>query len=54
MTRLLQFLILSAVLLGCTDEKTYPLSGEECQAGDPVAEVRPPDCATLPTGLGTL
>lgn len=48
------FLFLAAVSLGaCTEEGKYPVSGEECSEGDPVQDIVPPDCATLPSGSGT-
>ncbi len=31
----------TAALAGCTDDKRYPLSGEECAPGDPVQSVDP-------------
>ena len=32
-------------LQACTEEGTYPLSGEECEEGDPVLELDAGDCA---------
>lgn len=54
MTRYLILLTATLILAACTEEGKYPISGEECHAGDPVADITPPDCATLPTGTGTL
>jgi hypothetical protein len=33
-----------AILAGCTEPETYPLSGEECTATDPVRELDPLTC----------
>ncbi len=53
MTRLLILLMSVLAVSACTEEGKYPVSGEECTAGDPVQDVTPVDCAALPTGTGS-
>ncbi len=38
---------LVALVAGCTDTETYPLSGEECGPDDPVKDISVPDCPPL-------
>ena len=50
MTKLTYIVILVAftALAGCTDDKHYPVSGEECGPADPVKEIETLDC--VPAG----
>ncbi|WP_227257927.1 hypothetical protein [Kangsaoukella pontilimi] len=48
LTLILAVLVLSA----CTADDTYPLSGEECTAADPVQTLDASDCASLPAASG--
>lgn len=52
MTRFLILFLTATVLAACTEEGKYPLSGEDCAAGDPVQEMTSADCAALPAGSG--
>lgn len=39
----------AATLTGCVDTETYPITGEECHADDPVKELDTSDCL-VPVG----
>lgn len=40
---------LAGLLVACdTTEETYPVSGEQCTAEDPVQELKALDCPTSP------
>ncbi len=41
--------VLIAVLAGCEQQETYPISGEECSADDPVQTL---DTAPCPPSTG--
>lgn len=45
--RILAVLLASLTLIGCTEEGTYPISGEECSAEDAVQDLSATDC-TVP------
>ena len=53
MQRFLVLLILPFLMSACAEEGHYPVSGEECQPGDPVQELSAADCVVLPAGTGT-
>jgi len=36
--------VLTLFVLGCTEQDSYPVSGEECGPNDPVKEMTIPDC----------
>ena len=44
MTKTFLALIAAGLLAACTQTETYPLSGEECQPGDPVQGMDAQDC----------
>ena len=50
-TRLLALLLASLTLIACTEEGTYPISGEECSEEDAVQDIDAADC-TVPGALG--
>ena len=45
--RVLAILFASLTLIGCTEKGTYPITGEDCTAGDAVQELDAGDC-TVP------
>ena len=53
MTRFFILLLSATILVACTEEGKYPLSGEECTAQDPVQEMTTADCAALPAASGS-
>ena len=53
-TRILAVLLASLMLVACTEDGTYPLSGEECSPDDAVQDLDAADCAVPgATGAGT-
>lgn len=52
MKRLVQITLFSLTLglLGCAEQGKYPVSGNECQATDPVLGMSVPECG-LETGV---
>jgi len=51
MFRLMTALFGLMLLFGCTEEGTYPISGEPCSETDAVQTLDANDCAVVPTGM---
>lgn len=52
MIKLVTSFVLVLLLTACT-ETTYPLSGEDCDPGDPVQSLDASDCVAPAGGSGT-
>ena len=54
MLRICTMILAFVAVTACTEDETYPISGETCSEDDPVLTLDAADCSLPPaTGVGT-